>query len=235
METLRLAIQHKKPEPREESSPTGEVRVESGESRAILLTPDRIDPERQYPLVTVLHGAGRREEKLAQAYRGEPGARDALFLIPRSHHRTWDLIAADDRPDLDFLEWAYDLVYRRYPIDPDRQGLIGYSDGASYALSVGLSNPGIFRAVMGWAAGFFVLDDAGIAERDPKPAVLLEYGTHDQLFPFERVAIPMRERLERMGYAVHFRVDEGGRHWPSGDFQPEALDWFFSEPWRRSS
>jgi hypothetical protein len=45
----------------------------------------------------------------------------------------------------------------------------------------------------------------------------------------------MRERLERMGYAVHFRVDEGGRHWPSGDFQPEALDWFFSEPWRRRS
>jgi predicted esterase len=235
VETLRLAIQHKRPEPREESSPTGEVRVENGESRALLLTPDRIDPERLYPLVTVFHGAGRREEKLAQAYRGEPGARDALFLIPRSHYPTWDLIKADDRPDLDFLEWAYDLIYRRYPIDPERQGLIGYSDGASYALSVGLSNPGIFRAVMGWAPGFLVLDPARISEQDPKPAVLLEYGTHDQLFPFERVAIPMRERLERMGYAVHFRVDEGGRHWPSGDFQPEALDWFFSEPWRRRS
>ena len=64
--------------------------------------------------------------------------------------------------------------------------------------------------------------------------MLLEYGTHDQLFPFERVAIPMREKLERMGYAVNFRVDQGGRHWPSGDFQPEALDWFFSEAWRRT-
>jgi len=29
-----------------------------------------------------------------------------------------------------------------------------------------------------------------------------------------------------MGYSVTFRVDQGGRHWPSGDFQPEALDWF---------
>ena len=231
METLKLAIRHKTPELREEESPTGRVRVENGSSVAILLTPERIDPERRYPLVTVLHGAGRREEMLIKAYQAEPGSRDALFLIPRSHHPTWDLIAANDRPDLDFLEWAYDLIYRRYPVDPDRQGLIGYSDGASYALSVGLSNPGVFRAVMGWAAGFLVVDPSGISAEDPKPWVLLEYGTHDQLFPFERVAIPMRERLEGMGYAVNFRVDEGGRHWPSGEFQPEALDWFFSTPW----
>jgi predicted esterase len=234
VKTLRLAIQHKTPEPREEASPTGQVRIEEGSGRALLLTPDRIDPERRYPLITVLHGAGRREEMLVKAYQEEPGARDALFLIPRSHHPTWDLIATDGRPDLDFLEWAYDLIYRRYPVDPNRQGLIGYSDGASYALSVGLSNPGIFRAVMGWAAGFLVLDEASPSAEDPKPSVLLEYGTHDPLFPFERVAIPMREELERRGYAVNFRIDQGGRHWPSGEFQHEALDWFFSEPWRRT-
>lgn len=232
MKTLRLAIQHKTPEPREEASPTGQVRVEKESSRALLLTPDRIDPERRYPLITVLHGAGRREEMLVKAYQAEPEARDALFLIPRSHHPTWDLIAAGDRPDLDFLEWTYDLIYRRYPVDAERQALIGYSDGASYALSIGLSNPGIFRAAMGWAAGFLVVDEAGLSAEDPKPSVLLEYGTHDPLFPFQRVAIPMREELERRGYAVNFRVDEGGKHWPSGEFQQEALDWFFSEPRR---
>ena len=30
--------------------------------------------------------------------------------------------------------------------------------------------------------------------------------------------------------AVEFSVDEGGRHWPSGSFQPEALDWYFGRP-----
>ena len=35
------------------------------------------------------------------------------------------------------------------------------------------------------------------------------------------------ERLETAGYAVEFSVDEGGRHWPSGDFQSQALDWYF--------
>ena len=157
-----------------------------------------------------------------KACRDEPDRRRAFFLVPRSLLPTWDLIASSERPDLDFLEYAYDLVYRRYPIDPARQALLGYSDGASYALSVGLSNPTLFRAVMAWAAGFIALEPGFDPDAARKPDVLLEYGTHDQLFPFEHVALPMRANLERAGYTVQFRVDEGGRHWPSPDFLPEG-------------
>lgn len=230
MDTLALRVEPRPPEARDEPSPTGFVWVERGPQRAFLLTPDEIDGERRYPLITVLHGAGRQDEQLAKALRDEPERRDALFLIPRSRQPTWDLIAGGGRPDLDFLEYAYDLIYRRYPVDRTRQALLGYSDGASYALSVGLSNPRLFSAVMGWAAGFRVIDPNAVLPSDPKPRVLLEYGTHDPVFPFERVAVPMREELERLGYAVEFRVDEGGKHWPSSDFQREALDWFLGPP-----
>ena len=58
--------------------------------------------------------------------------------------------------------------------------------------------------------------------------MLLEYGTHDELFPFERIAVPIRDQLREAGYEVEFSVDEGGRHWPSGSFQREALDWYFA-------
>jgi predicted esterase len=228
VDTLELRIEFALPEATDEPSPTGFVRVERGASRAILLVPDEIDPAKRYPLVTILHGAGRQDEVLAKLTRDEPEKRQALFLIPRSLAPTWDLIAGGGRPDLDFLEYAYSLVYRRYPVDPARQALLGYSDGASYALSVGLSNPRIFSAVMGWAAGFRAFDPVAAAGCDRRPRVLLEYGTHDELFPFERVALPMRADLERDGYAVTFRVDEGGKHWPSGSFQREALDWFFA-------
>ncbi len=204
------------------------MNIERGDSRAVLLTPDEIDPEQRYPLITVLHGAGRQDELLVRACVEEPERRQALFLIPRSRLPTWDLIAGDERPDLDFLEYAYDLIYRRYPVDAFRQALLGFSDGASYGLSVGLSNPRIFRAVMAWAAGFVTLDPSFVHDDDPKPDLLLEYGTHDPVFPFEQVALPMREGLERAGYRVEFRIDEGGKHWPSGDFQPEALDWFLA-------
>ena len=64
-----------------------------------------------------------------------------------------------------------------------------------------------------------------------RPAVFLEYGTHDELFPFERVALPMKAHLEELGCPLEFVIDEGGRHWPPSEFQPEALDWFFSESW----
>jgi predicted esterase len=176
MSSLVLRVSHREPEPREEPAPTGFVWVERGESRAFLLTPDEIDPARRYPLVTVLHGAGRQDEGLAKVLRDEPQRRQAMFLIPRSTHP--------------------------------------------------LSNPRLFSAVMGWAAGFRVVDPSGLRPDDPKPRLLLEYGTHDPVFPFERVAVPMREDLERRGYSLTFRVDEGGKHWPSSDFLSEALDWF---------
>ena len=230
MDTLALRISHKTVEPTDEPAPTGFVHIERGECRAVLLTPDEIDPEMNYPMITVLHGAGRQDEMLARACRDEPEKRQALFLIPRSKLPTWDLIASEERADLDFLEYAYDLIYRRYPVDPNRQALLGYSDGASYALSVGLSNPHIFSAVLGWAAGFKVLDEKLIDPAARKPRVLLEYGSHDPLFPFEHIALPMRADLEARGYALEFRVDQGGKHWPSSEFQGEALDWFFGGP-----
>jgi phospholipase/carboxylesterase len=235
VDSLWLDLDFKTPEPHAEPVPTGVVTIEHGESSAVLLTPETVHPGRRYPLVTVLHGAGRQDGLLVRACQGDPEKRQALFLIPRSVHPTWDLIAGANRPDLDFLQHAYDLIYRRYPIDPARQALLGYSDGASYALAIGLSNPQVFCAVMGWAAGFLAIDDRRLRATDRKPAVLLEYGTHDELFPFERVALPMRATLEGMGYSVEFRVDQGGRHWPSGSFHGEALDWFQSEPWRERS
>jgi predicted esterase len=248
MDSLKLKISHRAPEAVDFEVPTGLVWIERGPQRAALYTPDEIDPARTYPLLTVLHGAGRQDEALMRAYRHEAEQRQALVLVARSFHMTWDLIAlgiqggaaltADApsaRPDLDFFEFAYDLIYRRYPVDRGRQGLIGYSDGASYGLSIGLSNPGIFCAVMAWAAGFLALESDVAEPGTQRPAVFLEYGTHDELFPFEQVALPMKRHLEELGCALTFVVDEGGRHWPPSEFQPEALDWFFSESWHTRS
>jgi phospholipase/carboxylesterase len=226
MTSLAFDLGHRRPPAGTPAPPGGLVTIARGESRAFLLAPSEPDPARAHPLVTVLHGAGRQDELLLRAYREEPDRRQALFLVARSFHPTWDLIAGGDREDLDFLAWAWDDIYGRYPVDPARQALLGYSDGASYALAVGLSNPRHFAAVMGWAAGFLAIDTANLAADDPKPRVLLEYGTEDPLFPFDRVALPMREALERLGYPVTFRADEGGIHWPSPGFQPAALDWF---------
>lgn len=209
-----------------EPAPTGSGRITAGPLQAFLLVPRTLDPARRYPLVIVLHGAGRQDELLKKALDGEADRRQALFLIPRSHAATWDLIAGGEDVDLRFLAHCLELVYQRYRVDPARQALLGYSDGASYALAIGLSNPRQFAAVMAWAPGFVAVDPTDLRDDDPKPRVFLEYGTQDPLFPFDRVALPNREALERLGYPLTFRADEGGGHWPSRSFQPDALDWF---------
>jgi hypothetical protein len=206
--TLALRVEPRLPE--DPATIGGLVTISNGQTQGYLLLPETIVATRTYPLVTVLHGAGRQDELLVRAYCDEPAQRQAAFFIPRSTFPTWDLLVGDERPDLDFLEHAYAEIYRRIPVDHARQALVGYSD------------------VMGWAAGFVVFDEAAVAPSDPRPRILLEHGTHDQVFPFEQVALRNCAILRRLGYELELRVDEGGIHWPSRAFQPAALDWFFS-------
>lgn len=227
MQSLALAVSHTDPA-QPALGQTGNGRITMGEDlRAFLLVPSALDPVRRYPLVVVLHGAGRQDELLFRGLQGEADRRQALFLIPRSYQPTWDLIAGGNEIDKQFLAYCLRWIYERYRIDPTQQGVLGYSDGASYALALGLSNPRLFSAVMAWAAGFLAIDTNNLQPDDPKPRLFVEYGDQDPLFPYQQVALPMREALERIGYPLTFRTDAGGGHWPSPLFQPAALDWFF--------
>jgi phospholipase/carboxylesterase len=223
---LSLALHGEHAVPDTDDAPAGTGRIVHGEQLAWIVTPPAIAPGRAYPLVVVLHGAGRQDEMIVKGLQAERERTAAIFVVPRSLGTSWDLIAGTAGPDLRFLDGVLHSLYRRYRIDPAKRALAGYSDGASYALAIGLSNPRTFAAVMAWAAGFLAIDTPNLKPDDPKPRVFLEYGTHDQLFPFERVAVPMREVLERMGYPLEFRVDEGGIHWPRREFLADALAWF---------
>jgi predicted esterase len=228
MQSLALYAEHTVPE--HDDAPAGTGRIAHGEQIAWIVTPVAIEPGRAYPLVVVLHGAGRQDEMIVRGLQAERERTDAVFVVPRSLGTTWDLIEGGEASDLRFLDGVLHSLYRRYRIDPARQAIAGFSDGASYGLAVGLSNPRIFSAVMAWAAGFLAIDAPNLKPDDPKPRVFLEYGTHDQLFPFDRVALPMRDVLTRMGYPLEFRVDEGGIHWPRREFLAEALAWFLAAP-----
>jgi predicted esterase len=228
MESLALRAVHRLPDA--DDAPAGIGQIAHGDQLAWIVTPPAIEPGRAYPLVVVLHGAGRQDEMIVRGLQTERARRDAIFVVPRSLAPTWDLIAGGTGVDLAFLDGVLQSVYGRFRIDAARQALVGYSDGASYGLAIGLSNPRIFAAVMAWAAGFLAIDGQNLRPDDPKPRVFLEYGTHDQLFPFEHVALPMRDALTKLGYPLEFRADEGGIHWPRREFLGDALDWFLGTP-----
>lgn len=57
-------------------------------------------------------------------------------------------------PDVDYINKSLEYVFSRYLIDPRRLGLAGFSDGASYALSLGLPNGDLFSHIVAFSPGF---------------------------------------------------------------------------------
>jgi phospholipase/carboxylesterase len=57
-------------------------------------------------------------------------------------------------PDVDYINRSLQHVFERYTVDPNRLGIAGFSDGASYALSLGLPNGDLFSHIIAFSPGF---------------------------------------------------------------------------------
>ena len=57
----------------------------------------------------------------------------------------------------------------------------GFSDGASYALSIGLANGDLFGHVLAWSPGF-----VAPPEFVGRPRVFVSHGTDDRVLPIDR-------------------------------------------------
>ena len=47
-------------------------------------------------------------------------------------------------------------VFATYPVDPTHLAISGFSDGASYALSLGLANADLFTHIVAFSPGFVI-------------------------------------------------------------------------------
>src|SRR5688572_14744037 len=111
--------------------------------------PSRI-PDGKVPLLVYLHGASGNGA--GQLRRIGPPADQAgvAVLAPDSRNGTWDAIRDGFGEDVEFLNRALALAFERLNVDPARVAIGGFSDGASYALSLGLINGDLFpRVVVG--------------------------------------------------------------------------------------
>jgi len=156
----------------------------------------------------MLHGAGG---DAAGALRLIDGAAPrALLLVPESRGRTWDLLQDGFGPDVAFLDAALHAVFRRYRTDPRRIALAGFSDGASYALSLGLGNGDLFTHVLAFSPGF-----AAPAQMVGRPAVFVSHGVADTVLPIDRCSRRLVPCLRAAGCAVHYREFDGGHGVPA--------------------
>ena len=115
------------------------------------------------------------------------------------------------------LDRAVERAFARHLLDPDRLALGGFSDGASYALSVGLANGELFRRVLAFSPGFMA-----VAPLRGRPRIFVSHGRADDVLPIGPCSRRLVPSLRRAGYEVDYREFAGGHCIPA-DLALEAL------------
>jgi phospholipase/carboxylesterase len=147
------------------------------------------------PLLLMLHGAGGSGEGVLRAVRVGFGA------------------------DVAFIDRALARAFETLPVDPARVAIGGFSDGATYALSLGLVNGDLFQRVVAFSPGFLV---SGL--RVGKPLVFISHGTSDQILPIDRTSLLILPGLRQRGYDVTFHEFDGGHEVPPA-IAKEGVAW----------
>jgi phospholipase/carboxylesterase len=185
---------------------------------AILQLPSKAAGE-ALPLFVMLHGAGGSGEGVLRRVATAADEAGVAVLAPDSRDSTWDAIRDGFGPDVTFIDRALARVFETVSVDPARIAVGGFSDGATYALSLGLVNGDLFRRVVAFSPGFVV-------EGTPhgKPQFFISHGTADQILPIDRCSRAIVPQLKRRGYDVTFKEFDGGHQVPA-DIAKDAMQW----------
>lgn len=172
---------------------------------ALLYVPASYRPASPAPLAVMLHGATGNATRGLIPFESFADELGMILLAPQSYGRTWDVILGRYGTDVHFIDTALQLVFARCAIDPARIAIAGFSDGASYALSLGTANGALFRHIAAFSPGF-LLTKAPQGE----PPIFIAHGTQDQILPIEQCSRRIVPRLRELGYEVDYREFEGG-------------------------
>ena len=77
-----------------------------------------------------------------------------IIVSPQSQSSSWDVIRDGYGPDVKYMDEALSALFSKCTIDPNRCSIGGFSDGASYALSLGVTNGDLFNKIIAFSPGF---------------------------------------------------------------------------------
>ena len=191
-----------------------------GRGDALLRVPVGHGVDHAAPLAIMLHGAGGTAEHGMSLLADLADAAGLLLLAPASRSQTWDVLVGGFGPDVARLDAALTHVFARCRVDPTHIALGGFSDGASYALSLGLTNGNLFTHLIAFAPGFVTP-----ATQVGAPRCYVAHGTRDAVLPIDRCSRRLVPELERAGYAVTYEEFDGPHTVPRA-IARAAVRWF---------
>ena len=185
----------------------------------ILRIPEQYRPETPASLAVLLHGAGGRAERIVSLL-GIAATMGVVVLAPESRASTWDAIRGDFGPDVSFIDRALAHTFARVAVNPRKIAIGGFSDGATYALSLGLDNGDLFTHVLAFSPGF-------IASRSPRgrPRIFVSHGRQDEVLPIAATSRRLVPALDAGPYEVVYREFDGPHTVPPA-IAHEGFRWF---------
>jgi phospholipase/carboxylesterase len=195
-----------------------------GERDGLLYVPEGYRADRPAPLLVMLHGSRSSAREVLEPWLELADGAGLLLLAPESRVHTWDIVLLDEGfgPDVPFIDRALVYVFERYAVDASHLVLAGFSDGASLALSLGLTNGDLFSHVAAFSPGF-----VAPAVLRGRPELFISHGSEDPVLPVADCGRSIASRVKDAGYAVRYREFEGPHTVPS-DIRREALVWFLT-------
>jgi phospholipase/carboxylesterase len=190
-----------------------------GSGRDGVIQMPSVIPSGPMPLLLFLHGATQSGARTITRVSAAAEQLGIAVVAPDSRNGTWDAIRDEFDEDVVFLNRTLDYVFERVNIDPARLAIGGFSDGASYGLSLGLVNGDLFPRVVACSPGFIIQ-----APSHGRPHLFFSHGTSDQVLPIDQCSRVMVPRLRSMGYDVTFKEFDG-RHELPPPIAEEALRW----------
>ncbi|GIH81423.1 alpha/beta hydrolase [Planobispora longispora] len=193
------------------------------DGQALLRVP-AVSGDGPFRLAVVLHGAAGTAEQALGWLSPHSDAAGLLLLAPQSVASTWDVIVGGYGPDVARLDAALEEVFARTAVAADHVAVAGFSDGASYALSLGVANGDLFRAVLAFSPGFMAP-----VVRHGRPRFFVSHGTGDRVLPIGSCSRRLVPLLRESGYPVTYQEFDGGHEVPP-QVASAAVRWWTEAP-----
>lgn len=190
-----------------------------GEGDALLYVPRAYDAARPAPFVLALYGAGGDAEDGISPLLPLADEAGLILLAPSAQGGTWDMLRGGYGRDVAFIDRALERCFAHCAVDAAQVAIEGFSDGASYALSLGITNGDLFHEVIAFSPGFM----APVTARG-RPRIFISHGTADPVLAIDSCSRRVVPRLVDAGYDVRFVEFRGGHGIPPR-IAREAVEW----------